>query len=508
MNTSKPTWGDIGDGTYRNPILPGDYCDPDVVRDGDRYYMITSSFQMSPGMPILESSDLVNWRTIGHAIPDPSALDPRLGWRQMDGYNTGVYAGSLRKLEWNERDADGRLVRRKRWFVHTNLYTCGFIVSTAEDIRGPWTARFMEDRLGRPLLAGRWDDPCPYWEFNDDGTLRTACLVASKTFGAWYLHLFGLSLDGVRLLDGEREFMNIEGDTTRRRSGVAPDLPIFAGTASGSPKGELLHRDTGAPLYSTRSLDDCHQAEIDAAGDSLSVIHATHYPDREGTVTNDYFSAEASKIIRFGPDTEAGRLTFDGRHGPDQRVCDYVYLYHSEYWDGFRMPIMRRAKSAYGDKFDASGRHVGPGGPGDPGVYETQRLLVDLRDPRPTREPNQGGFVDVPASLSKDGREHWYWLTHHGEKEVYPECRPASLLPVTWRSGWPFPGDPPPGDIRSTGSPDVAATPYDGSGLAPEARHDRHHPHQPLKPFVMLWHAPKPPIPVSYTHLRAHETLS
>ncbi|MCU0793906.1 MAG: family 43 glycosylhydrolase [Opitutaceae bacterium] len=477
-----PPWGDQGDGTYRNPILPGDYCDPDVVRDGDRYYMITSSFQLHPGMPILESSDLVNWRTIAHAIPEPAALDPDLGWQRMAGYNVGVYAGSLRKLEWLERDASGALVSRKRWFVHTTLYTAGFVVATADDIRGPWSARFMEDRQGRPLRALRWDDPCPYWEFHDDGTLKAAWLIASKLPGAWYLHTFRLSLDGIRLLDGDLDAMNTEGDTTRRRAGD-------------DPRGALLHRHTGAPLRETRGLDDGHQAEINAAGDLLSVLHAAHLPDREGTVTHDYFSAEAAKLIRFGPETVAGRSTFTGRHGPDQRVCDYVYLYHSEYWDGFRMPVLRRAKSIYGDKFDSAGRYLGPGGPADPGVYETQRLLVDLRHPVPTREPNQGGFVDVPAHLSTDGREHWYWLTHHGEKEVYPECRPTSLLPVTWIDGWPFPGDPPPGDNpRSTGAPDVAATPYDGSGLTPEARADRHHPHQPLKPFVMRWHAPKPPL--------------
>lgn len=478
---AQPPWGDQGDGTYRNPILPGDYCDPDVVRDGDRYYLITSSFQLCPGMPILESADLVNWRTIGHAFPNPADLDPDLGWKRMAGYNAGLYAGSLRKLEWLERDASGVLVPRKRWFVHSTLFTAGFVVATADDVRGPWTARFMEDRLGRPLRALRWDDPCPYWEFHDDGTLKAAYLVASKLPGAWYLHTFRLSLDGVRLLDGDLDRMNTVGDTTRRRAGD-------------DPQGRLLHRDTGATLRETRALDDGHQAELTLQGDLRSVVHAAHLPDREGTVTHDYFSSEASKVLRFGPETEIGRSTFTGRHGPGQRVCDYVYLYHSEYQHGFRFPVLRRAKSIYGDKFDSAGRHLGPGGPSDPGVFETQRLMVDLRHPVPTREPNQGGFVDVPASLSTDGREHWYWLTHHGEKEVYPECRPASLLPVTWIEGWPFPGDPPPGAARSSGAPDAAATPYDGSGLIPEARPDRHHPHQPLKPFLMRWHAPKPPL--------------
>lgn len=501
--SSPAPWGDQDNGTYRNPILPGDYADPDIVRDGDRYYLITSSFQQSPGMPILESLDLINWRTIGHAIPDLAALDPRLNWDAMAGYNDGVYAGSLRKLSWLERSASGELVPRTRWFVHTTLFSAGFVVSTADDVRGPWTARFMFDRHGRPLRARRWDDPCPYWEFNDDGTLKSACLVASKLPGAWYLHLFQLSLDGTQLLDGDLDFMNTEGDTTRRRTGPTPSASIFSGSDSGDPKGELLHRDTGAVLYGTRTLQDCHQAELNSAGDFLSVLHATHYPNREGTVTNDYFSAEASKIIRFGPDTAAGRSTFTGRHGENQRVSDYVYHFHSEYWDGFRMPILRRAKSPYGDHFDSAGHYLRPGAPGDPGAYETQRIMVNLAAPVPTREPNQGGFIDVPAHISTDGEEHWYWLTHHGEKEVYPECRPSSLLPVTWRDGWPFPGLVPDADKhRSAGAPDKNATPYDGSGLAGNTDTTRHHPHQPLIPGVMQWHATKPPLRASSRDFR------
>jgi len=59
------SWGDQGDGTYRNPILIADYPDVDVEQRGDTYYMISSKQHMSPGMVILESKDMVNWTTIG-----------------------------------------------------------------------------------------------------------------------------------------------------------------------------------------------------------------------------------------------------------------------------------------------------------------------------------------------------------------------------------------------------------------------------------------------------------
>ena len=54
--------------TYRNPILYADYSDPDVIRVGDRYYMVASTFHFSPGLPVLKSKDLVHWTLIGHAL--------------------------------------------------------------------------------------------------------------------------------------------------------------------------------------------------------------------------------------------------------------------------------------------------------------------------------------------------------------------------------------------------------------------------------------------------------
>ena len=59
---------DQGNGTYKNPILYADYSDPDVIRVGDDYFMTASSFHCMPGMPILHSKDLVNWRLINNAV--------------------------------------------------------------------------------------------------------------------------------------------------------------------------------------------------------------------------------------------------------------------------------------------------------------------------------------------------------------------------------------------------------------------------------------------------------
>ncbi len=62
---------DLGDGTFLNPIFPGDHPDPTILKDGDVYYMTFSSFDASPGVIIWRSTDLVNWTPVGPALTKP-----------------------------------------------------------------------------------------------------------------------------------------------------------------------------------------------------------------------------------------------------------------------------------------------------------------------------------------------------------------------------------------------------------------------------------------------------
>src|SRR5690606_25855246 len=57
---------DLGNGNYKNPIIHADYSDPDVIRVNDDFYMVSSSFNCMPGMPVLHSKDLVNWKIVNH----------------------------------------------------------------------------------------------------------------------------------------------------------------------------------------------------------------------------------------------------------------------------------------------------------------------------------------------------------------------------------------------------------------------------------------------------------
>lgn len=68
MTTALPAQGwtpDLGDGRYKNPIIFADYSDPDVIRSEDDFYLVASSFNCMPGIPVLHSRDLVNWRIVG-----------------------------------------------------------------------------------------------------------------------------------------------------------------------------------------------------------------------------------------------------------------------------------------------------------------------------------------------------------------------------------------------------------------------------------------------------------
>jgi len=92
INMVGPWVPDLGNGTYKNPVLYADYSDPDVVRNGNDYYMTSSSFNCAPGLPILHSNDLVNWRIIGHVFDQQTPADV---------YNVplpanGVWAPSIR----------------------------------------------------------------------------------------------------------------------------------------------------------------------------------------------------------------------------------------------------------------------------------------------------------------------------------------------------------------------------------------------------------------------------
>ncbi|MFJ7344369.1 glycoside hydrolase family 43 protein [Streptomyces sp. NPDC101110] len=131
-----------------NPVIPGFHPDPSVCRVGDDYYVVCSSFEYFPGIPVFHSRDLVHWTQIGNALDRPGQL--RLPPDMAS--SGGVYAPTL-------RHHDGRF-----WLIVTNVAPGeGNLLFTATDPAGPWSEPVRLPGVGGidPDLA--WDEDGTCW---------------------------------------------------------------------------------------------------------------------------------------------------------------------------------------------------------------------------------------------------------------------------------------------------------------------------------------------------------
>ena len=109
-------------GEYRNPIIPGYHPDPSVCRVGDTFYLVNSSFQYFPGVPVFQSKDMVHWQQIGNVLDRESQL-PLKGASSW----LGIYAPTIRYHEGTY------------YMITTNVGNGGNFMVTAKDPRGPWS---------------------------------------------------------------------------------------------------------------------------------------------------------------------------------------------------------------------------------------------------------------------------------------------------------------------------------------------------------------------------------
>ena len=107
---------------YRNPIIPGFHPDPSVCRVGDTFYLVNSSFQYFPGVPIFQSKDMIHWEQIGNVLDRESQV-PLKGASSWQG----IYAPTIRYY-------DGTY-----YMITTNIGNGGNFMVTAKDPKGPWS---------------------------------------------------------------------------------------------------------------------------------------------------------------------------------------------------------------------------------------------------------------------------------------------------------------------------------------------------------------------------------
>ncbi len=139
--------------SYTNPIIHADYSDPDAIRVGDTWYMISSSFTYFPAIPVLESKDLVHWKLVNHVlkdIPDSRYDIPRQG--------SGAWAPSIRYHEG-------------MFYVFIPMVDERILVARSRDIYGNFEINELPSRKG-------WIDPCPL--FDGDRTYMVFAYAKSR----------------------------------------------------------------------------------------------------------------------------------------------------------------------------------------------------------------------------------------------------------------------------------------------------------------------------------------
>lgn len=184
--------------TIPNPVLPGFHPDPSVCRAGDDYFLVTSSFEYAPGVPVFHSRDLVEWRLVGHALARESQLE-----LSEAKSSQGIFAPTI------------RFHRGKFIVITTNMTTGrGFYVTT-DDPAGAWSEPIFVQETGFSM------DPSLF--FDDDGKV--------------YYTRHGGGRHGA-VFQAE-----IELETGRLREAARP---IWAGTGGVWPEGPHLYKIRGS----------------------------------------------------------------------------------------------------------------------------------------------------------------------------------------------------------------------------------------------------------------------
>jgi beta-xylosidase len=270
---------DQGDGTYVNPVLAGDYSDPDVVRVGDDFYLTASSFVNAPGLPILHSRDLVNWTIIGHALPK---LPPEVHFR-TPRRGGGVWAPAF-------RHHDGRFL------IYYADPDFGIFRVTASDPRGPWSAPDLVDATKGAI------DPAPFRD--DDGrgwlvhafaasragknnlvVLKRLNAEGTKTIGEATTIIDGAAMPPVMTSLGPRPWQTTEGPKLYKRDGW---YYLFApsGSVKGGWQGVFRSRRIEGP-YEGRNVIDQGATDINGPHQGAWVTTAAgedwflHFQDRD-----------------------------------------------------------------------------------------------------------------------------------------------------------------------------------------------------------------------------------
>lgn len=245
---------DNGDGTYTNPIINADYSDPDVCvgASGEDYYMTASSFQCTPGLPILHSKDLVNWEIINYAIPSRlyEGDDELVEHFNTPRHGDGVWAPSIR-------------YHNGEYYIYWGDPDFGVFMVKTKDPAGKWSNPLC-------VIKGKgYIDTTPLWD--DDGRCYLVNGWAnSRARFASVLTVREMSADGTRPIG--QPVIVFDGNGTENRTCEGPKFYKRDGwywimcPAGGVPTGFQLAMRSKSPYGPYESMKVLAQGSTNING--------------------------------------------------------------------------------------------------------------------------------------------------------------------------------------------------------------------------------------------------
>lgn len=267
--------------TFRNPILPGSYPDPSICRVGEEYYLVNSSFEYFPGLPIHKSKDLVNWELIGYGLLRKEQVTGRVNLADVQS-NGGIHAPTI------------RFHQGLFYIITTNVYYdekskktdfVNFII-TATKAEGPWSDPTVIE--GAPGIDPDifFDDNSTVWyigthtpdnpDFPGQGeiwiqeiNLKTLQLMGDRQY-LWRGACGGVWVEGPHLYkhDGRYYLMVAEGGTSYNHAVMI--------AVSDSIKGPYVPNERN-PIFTSRHLSYDHW------------VHSTGHADMVQLTDNRWF---------------------------------------------------------------------------------------------------------------------------------------------------------------------------------------------------------------------------
>jgi beta-xylosidase len=201
---------------YYNPIIHADYSDPDVINVGDDFYMVASSFNAVPGLPILHSKDLVHWTIMGYALKQQ--IPTNIFDKPQHG--NGVWAPSIR-------------FHKGEFYIFYPDPDYGIYLTKAKKITGPWTTPVLVE-AGKGLI-----DPCPLWD--DNGNVYLVHAYAGSRAGFKSIIVIKelnttadkVISEAVLVYDGHMADPTIEGPKFYKRNGYYYIFAPAGGVSTG-----------------------------------------------------------------------------------------------------------------------------------------------------------------------------------------------------------------------------------------------------------------------------------